>query len=299
MSGEQMVRVNGVELCTQTFGSPDDPTLLLVAGMSSPMDWWDVGLCERLAAGGRRVVRYDLRDTGRSTTYPPGAPAYTGADLRRDVVALLDALEVDAAHLVGISMGGAMAQCIAVEHPGRVRSLTLIDTTAALPGVTGSLPGVEPALAAHFEAAAARGEPDWADGAAVVERLVDDQRAFMRAGFEESRVRATATQVVERSTDIAAMHNHAVLDPGPAPAGSLADIAAPTLVVHGTADPLFPMPHGEALARAIPRAALLALDGVGHEPPPPPHWDVFVQALLEHTSGDFEPAALPALSRSH
>lgn len=296
MSGEHLVPVNGVELCTQAFGSRDDPTLLLVSGMSSPMDWWDVELCQRLAAGGRHVVRYDLRDTGRSTTYPPGSPAYTGADLRRDVVALLDALEVDAAHLVGISMGGAMAQCVAVEHPARVSSLTLIATTAALPGTTGPLPGPDPGLVAHLEAAAARGEPDWTDRAAVVRLLVDEQRAFMRSGFEESRVRAVAEQVVDRSTDVAAMRNHALLDPGPATTGSLADISAPTLVVHGTADPLFPLPHGEALARATPGAALLTLDGMGHEPPPPLHWDVFVQALLEHTSGAFEPAALPVLA---
>lgn len=284
MSVERTVPVNGVELCVQTFGDAADPAILLIGGMSSPMDWWEDGFCERLAAGRRYVIRYDLRDTGRSTTYPPGEPGYTVADLRDDAVALLDALGRDEAHLVGVSMGAAMAQCIAVEHPGRVRSLTLIDTTAALPGMPDGLPGIEPELAAFFEAAGQRPAPDWTDRAAVVDMLVEDQRAFMRRGFDESRVRAIAQRIVDRSNDIEAMVNHAQLESGREPEESLADIVAPTLVIHGTADPLFPIAHGEALATAIPHAALLPLEGVGHEPPPPADWDVVVPALLRHTS---------------
>lgn len=286
MSVECIVPANGVELCAQMFGDPGDPAIMLIGGMSSPMDWWEDGFCERLAAAGRYVVRYDLRDTGRSTTYQPGRPGYTGADLRDDVVALLDALGIGEAHLVGVSMGAAIAQGIAVEHPGRVSSLTLIDTTAALPGAPEGLPGMEAELAAYLEAAGQRPEPDWTDRAAVVEQLVEDQRAFMRRGFDENRVRTIVEQIVERSTDLAAMVNHGQLEPGREPAGSLADIAAPTLVVHGTADPLFPLPHGQALAEAIPNAALLPLQGVGHELPPPADWDRVVEALLRHTSGD-------------
>lgn len=286
MSTKRIVPANGVELCVQTFGEPEDPAVLLIGGMSSPMDWWEDGLCERLAAGQRYVVRYDHRDTGGSTTYPPGRPGYTGADLRDDAVALLDALGKHQAHLVGVSMGGAIAQCIAVEAPDRVSSLTLVDTTAALPGAPAGLPDVEPELLAHFEAAREQPELDWADRAAVVERLIEDQRAFMRRGFDETRVRAVVEQIVGRSIDIAAMVNHARLEPGREPHGSLADVVAPTLVVHGTADPLFPLAHGEALAVAIPNATLLALQGVGHELPPPADWDKFVTALLRLTAGD-------------
>lgn len=292
MSVERIVPVNGVQLCVETFGDPGEPAVVLIGGMSSPMDWWEEGFCERLAAGSRYVVRYDLRDTGRSTTYPPGRPSYTGADLRNDTVALLDALGIRRAHLVGVSMGGAIAQCIAVEHPERVSSLTLIDTTAVLPGLAEGLPGIEPPLAAYFEAAGQRPEPDWTDRAAVVEMLVEDQRAFMRGGFDQTRVRAVIEQIVDRSTDIAAMVNHGQLEPGPDPDGFLADIAAPTLVIHGTADPLFPLPHGQALAEAIPNAALLPLEGVGHELPPPADWDRVVSALLQHTSGEHDSRAL-------
>lgn len=285
MGGERLLRVNGVELCVETFGDPDDAAMLLIGGMSSSMDWWEDGFCERLAAGRRHVVRYDFRDTGRSTTYPPGEPGYTGADLRADVIALLDALGVARAHLVGVSMGGAIGQGIAVEHPERVATLTLIDTTAALAGAPPDLPPMVPEMAAFFEAAGQRQAPDWTDEAAVELMLLEDQRAFMRAGFDEARVRAVIRRVLERSDDVESMANHALLEPGKVPDGSLADIAVPTLVIHGTADPMFPLPHGETLARELPHASLLTLDGVGHELPPPSTWDVVVPALLEHTSG--------------
>ncbi|MGC0250826.1 alpha/beta fold hydrolase [Pseudactinotalea sp. Z1748] len=285
MSIERFAHVNGVALCTQAFGQPGDPAVLLISGMSSAMDWWEDGFCERLAAGRRYVVRYDFRDTGRSTTYPRGKPGYTGADLRRDVVALLEALGILQAHLVGVSMGAVIAQCVAVEFPDRVGSLTLIATTAALPGSPEGLPQTDPELAAYFEAAGGRPEPDWADRTAVVEMLIEDQRALMRGGFSEARVRGVVERIVDRSSDIAAMVNHQHLDPGRDPEGTLADIDVPTLVVHGTADPLFPFAHGEALADAIPNAALLPLEGVGHELPPEAEWDRVLEALLRHTSG--------------
>lgn len=297
MGGEErLVRTNGVTLCVETFGRPQDPTVLLVAGMSSPMEWWEDGFCEQLAAGGRHVVRYDHRDTGRSTTYPSGHPGYTGADLRADAVALLDVLDVPRAHLVGISMGGAIVQGVAVEHPGRVLTLTLMSTTAALDGAPVDLPPMEDELAAYFRAAGDLPRPDPTDVSAV-DRMVLEQRAFMRAGFDDARVRAVCRRVVNRSTDLAAAANHAKLDPGTDPGGSLADIAAPTMVVHGTADPMFPVAHGEALARVISQATLLLLDGVGHELPPPPTWPAVTARLLEHTAtGGMCGAARPSSS---
>src|SRR3954451_21612429 len=104
----RLLRVRGIELCAETFGDPDDPAVLLVAGAAASMLWWDEGWCAALAAGGRYVVRYDHRDTGRSTTDPAGAPTYTGRDLVEDAVGVLDVLGIGRAHLVGISMGGAL-----------------------------------------------------------------------------------------------------------------------------------------------------------------------------------------------
>ncbi len=118
---ERVLRANGVDLCVETFGDHGDPAILLIAGATGSMLSWDEELCERLAAGSRFVIRYDLRDTGRSVTYEPGSPQYTGADLVEDAVGVLDASSVDAAHLVGISMGGGIAQIAALDHPGSRR----------------------------------------------------------------------------------------------------------------------------------------------------------------------------------
>src|SRR3954470_22504098 len=108
MVTETMMPVNGIEVCVETFGEPGDPALLLIAGGASSMDWWEDEFCRRLAAGGRYVVRYDHRDTGRSTSFPAGNPPYSGVDLGADALGVLDALGLAAAHLVGLSMGGAL-----------------------------------------------------------------------------------------------------------------------------------------------------------------------------------------------
>lgn len=130
---ERMIEANGVELCTESFGVPGDPAILLVMGVGASMLWWDQVFCRMLADGGRFVVRYDHRDTGRSTSYPPGRPGYSGADLAGDAAAVLDAYGLEGAHVVGVSAGGAFAQVLALEFPERVVSLVLISTSPATP----------------------------------------------------------------------------------------------------------------------------------------------------------------------
>ena len=122
------VTANGVQLCVQTFGQADEPAILLIAGAECSMDWWEDEFCELLAAGPRFVIRYDLRDTGQSVTYLPGAPEYDGSDLTADALGVLDALGIDRAHVVGISMGGGIGQELALEHADRVATLTLVST---------------------------------------------------------------------------------------------------------------------------------------------------------------------------
>src|SRR3954447_10878682 len=113
-----MVTVGDAELCVDTFGASSDPAVLLMGGATSSMDWWEEEFCERLAAAGRFVIRYDHRDTGQSTSYEPGSPGYTRNDLVADAVGLLDAYSLSAAHIVGLSMGGDIAQRLALGHPG-------------------------------------------------------------------------------------------------------------------------------------------------------------------------------------
>ncbi len=300
MSAERIIRVNGVDLCVDTRGDSGDPAILLIGGAASPMDWWEDEFCERLAAGMRYVVGYDKRDTGRSVSYPAGAPRYTAMDLAADVVGVLDALGLGSAHLVGISMGGALAQRVAVDHPDRVESLALISTSPAGPGGPGNpdLPSMSEDLQGYF--AAQHAPPDWSDRAAVVNHIVDAERRFAApAHFDEPHVRALAERIIDRTTDIAAsMTNHGLIDGGEPVRPRLAEVSAPTLVVHGTADPLFPYGHAVALAREIPRADLLPLDGVGHQMPPRALWRTLIPALLRHTSGGWDRQGDRLASRS-
>jgi pimeloyl-ACP methyl ester carboxylesterase len=285
MDNMTLVSVAGAELCVQAFGDARDPAILLISGMFSPMDGWDDEFCVRLAAGSRFVIRYDHRDTGQSACWPPGAPSYTGDDLATDAIGVLDGLEIHAAHLAGMSMGGAIAQRLAVEYPERVTSLTLLSTTAIGPATAGSpeLPPSSPELTGSPPPA----EPDWADREAVIGYLVEGYRRLSGGVFDEGHARARATRIVDRTKDIqASMTNHAILgETSTASPPRIDRIGVPTLVIHGTADPLFPYPHGEALARTIPGAQLLPLPGVGHQVPPPSTWDRVIPALLRHTSG--------------
>ena len=275
---------DGVRICAETFGERGSPSILLIGGATWSMDWWEDELCRRLADRGRLVVRYDQRDTGRSTSYPPGAPGYTSADLAADAIAVLDGLGIERAHVVGLSMGGGIAQRLALEHRDRLATLTLMSTSPIDPGVEG-LPGPTPEVQATFTDDGPR--PDWRDRDAVIGYIVEGERPFAGPGtFDEPRLRALAGRVVDRTDDIeASMTNHFVLD-GDGPAdprlSRLTDL--PTLVLHGTADPMFPPAHGRALTDAIPGARLIELDDVGHQCPPPAMWQRLVDALSEHTA---------------
>jgi pimeloyl-ACP methyl ester carboxylesterase len=271
------VQVNGVDLCVETFGSPTDPAILLIMGAGASMDWWQDDFCARLAAGPRYVIRYDHRDTGQSTSYPPGKPGYTGDDLVADAAALIAVLGVRRAHVVGQSAGGALAQVLALDHPKRVASLTLVATSPAGPD-----PDLPPMTDEARAALAAIAEPDWSDRAAVIEHLTEQWRAVASRSrpFDAEGTRALSARVVDRTTNMESSTKNAY-----AAEGSdrwrerLAELDVPTLVVHGTDDPLFPLGHGEALAREIPGAELLILEGAGHELDRR-DWDVVVPALL-------------------
>jgi pimeloyl-ACP methyl ester carboxylesterase len=280
---EMFARAGDAELCVHAFGDRADPAVLLVQGAGAAMDWWEDDFCRRLVAGGRRVIRYDHRDTGASTTCPAGAPDYTGRDLAEDIVAVLDALGVARAHLVGLSMGGALAQVVALDHPDRVASLTLVATSPVGPGTGGlDLPPMTAELAATF--AGDGPGPDWTDRSAAVDHLVDAFRPYAGSlPFDEAGLRAVAGRVADRSLDLASAANHLACDAGAEPTRALGDLTVPVLVIHGTEDPLFPPAHGRALADLIPGARLLLLDHAGHELPRAT-WDAVVPALLAHTA---------------
>jgi pimeloyl-ACP methyl ester carboxylesterase len=278
----EMLELDGVELAVERHGPDGAPALLLIAGGAQSMDWWTPEFCDLLGAGELQVIRYDHRDTGQSSTSPPGQPDYTGDDLTADPLRILDALGIERAHLMGMSMGGAIAQTVAVRAPDRLRSLTLVETSPA-GGDHGALPPPSPQVAATWQEP--EPEIDWADEAAVIDYRVDVERPYTGPlGLDEGRVRALATLEVRRTRNMASsMVNHFVAKPGASV--DPAEIRVPTLVLHSADDPMFPLPHGETLARVIAGARLVRLEGVGHEIPPPAVWDVVVPELHRHLLG--------------
>jgi pimeloyl-ACP methyl ester carboxylesterase len=275
---EEIVPANGVELCVDSFGDPADPAILLIMGSSASMDWWEPELCERLAAGGRFVVRYDLRDTGRSVSYEPGSPPYALGDLTDDAIGLLDALEIPKAHLVGMSMGSGIALEAALDHPDRVASLTLIASSPA--GSAPDLPDMSEETATKFQMP----DPDWSDREAVIEYIVRFEGICAGdAPFDADEVRPRAARAFDRTTSIESMlTNHNVIDHGESLRERLPEIDLPALVIHGTDDPILPVDHGRALQREIEGAKLLELEHTGHEIPRRT-WDTIVPAILDHT----------------
>jgi pimeloyl-ACP methyl ester carboxylesterase len=245
------------------------------------MLWWDEGFCRMLADGERFVIRYDHRDTGRSVAYEPGHPGYRGADLVGDALRVLDAYGLSAAHVVGVSAGGAFAQLLALQVPDRVLTLVLISTSPATP-VDRALPPPTD----EFGRFASTADVDWSDRESVIEYSFNYSRVLAggRRPFDEADARAFVRRDVERTRNPASLQNHDVLPDGEeATDESITSITAPTLVIHGTADPMFPLAHGEALAEAIPDATLLPLEGAGHGVDRT-DWDLIARAIIAHTA---------------
>ncbi|GEK21177.1 alpha/beta fold hydrolase [Cellulomonas xylanilytica] len=274
---ERMVDVAaGVRLCVDVSGAGE--LLVLVHGAGCSLVAWPDDLVDQLGRR-HRVLRYDARDQGRSTTWPAGEPGYGMSDVVEDVVALLDDEGARSAHVLGVSGGGMVGQLLALDHPSRVASLTLVSST---PGGDG-LPGMSEDLHAFF--AGDTGEPDWDDRDALLAYLTELERPFQRDGFDEELQREIARRTLARSGDLrASTTNPYLVDPGPPWRDRLGDVTAPTLVVHGADDPLFPPAHGEALAREIPGAELLVLPGVGHGVPPRRAWPELVAGVEAVTS---------------
>ncbi len=276
---ERFIEANGVELCTEPFGDPADPPILLVMGIGASMLWWEEPFCRMLADGGRFVIRYDHRDTGRSITYEPGSPGYTGDDLVADAAGVLDAYGIPAAHLVGVSAGGAFAQLLALDFADVVLSLVLISTSPAVPGDRELPPPTE-----EFSRFASTAHVDWSDAESVIEYLVGYSRVLAggQRPFDETATRDLARRDVERARSFAAAQNHDAIPNGERSRAASLSIDVPTLVIHGTADPMFPLGHGEALAAEISGARLLQLDRAGHGLDRA-DWQTVARAILEHT----------------
>ncbi|MBX5168527.1 alpha/beta hydrolase [Rhizobium sp. NZLR1b] len=276
---ERIIRFDDVEIATQAFGNPAYQPILLIMGAMASMLWWPDEFCQTLADRKFYVIRYDNRDTGRSTIYEPGEPPYTMDDMAEDAIRILDGYGIDGANLIGMSLGGTIAQIAALSHPKRIKTLTLISTTPM--GIdTSALPHTTGAYMAH----AATGETvDWTDDAQVIEFLVKDTQeiAGVAHPYDERRARAFVERDVRRAKSFVNATNHFMLKGGQTLKGKLGELAAPLLVIHGTADPIYQVEHGELLARTVRGAKLVRLEGGGHEIHPD-DWEEIVSAIDAH-----------------
>jgi pimeloyl-ACP methyl ester carboxylesterase len=273
---ERIVQANGIEIWTEALGNPADPPILLIMGSGGQGIHWEDGFCRLLVDGGRYVIRYDQRDTGQSAFFDFDKSPYTVSDLAADAIGLMDAYGFESSHVVGQSLGGMVAQAIAIEHPGRMRTLTSIMSTPGVPK--------RPATS-HEERAseAAPGPPptreEW------IERRVEvtGRMSGSLVPYDEARRRALAVREAERVRNFDSNNNHGrAMAISPDRLVALGEVRVPTLVIHGTGDPAIPHSEGVATANAIPGAKLLTIEKLGHELPKAV-WPEITEAILRHT----------------
>lgn len=279
------LKANGITLSYDSFGDDSDETILLISGLGVQMIRWATSFCEALTSRGYRVIRFDNRDTGCSTHLTNHATpdfgeltallasgkrpdvAYTLLNMADDAIGLLDALAIERAHFVGRSMGGMIAQIVACEHAGRVMSLTSIMSSTGNP----SLPSASPEVMAMMMRQAPspmEDEAGFLEHGVAFARLI----AGRRFSFDEKAYRAVLLEEVRRSYDPGGFSRQIAAIAATGDRRSrLACIDAPTLVVHGTDDPLIPPDCGRETASLIPNAELLLIDGMGHDLPPELH----------------------------
>ncbi|WP_421992844.1 alpha/beta fold hydrolase [Qipengyuania sp.] len=268
-----------IELWSEAFGEIGDHAVLLVAGANAPGSMWPDSLVSRLVQGGLRVIRYDHRDTGRSTTRDFDEAPYAIADLAADALAVLDAHGIDRAHVVGLSLGGTIGQLLAIEAPERLRSLTLMLTAAldvdfagaymrAMNGETspGPLPGPAPDVVRQLAAMFTPGETEAEEVGRRVEvwRTLNGEVAAFDADDFARRERAA----IRHAGTPAPATAHARAEPVPLQRGAeLSQVDVPTFVIQGGQDPLNPPPHGQHIADLIPTARHAEIGELGHALP--------------------------------
>lgn len=275
---EKIIRFNDVHICTESFGEINNPTILLIMGATASMIYWEEEFCKRLSNQGLHIIRYDNRDVGKSITYEYGHPEYTFEDLADDAIQVLDAYKVDKAHIVGMSMGGIITQIIALKHPSRVLTISLIMTS----NFDSSLPKKDNKVTKALSELKIR---NWQDKDEVVECFIKKSKVLIGSKhiFDEEKIRRLNEEEFDRAINLQSMENHGFIKGWGSYLSRTNEINAPTLVIHGTEDTIIPYEHGIHLSEVIPNAVLVTLEGTGHEL----HhndWDEIINAISKHAT---------------
>ena len=291
-----LAKANGIDIAYDTFGDKNESPLLLIMGLNSQMIAWPDSFCRKLSQKGHWVLRFDNRDVGLSskieggdipdlmaamTAYQQGQPVdapYTLSDMAADAVGLMDVLKLEKAHVCGLSMGGMIAQVLATEYPQRVLSLISMESSTGDP----TLPPAE------SQAMEAMMSPPPQDREGYIQHAGEVFRAFSGGSvkYDETLEKELAANSYDRSYYPVGFTRQlaAILASGNR-TQNLASVTAPTLIIHGADDPLVPVDHGRATAKAIHGAKLLVLEGLGHGIAYPDLWDEIVDAITQHTTG--------------
>ena len=275
---EKIIRFNDVHICTESFGDINNPTILLIMGATASMIYWEEEFCKSLSNQGFHIIRYDNRDVGKSITYEYGHPEYTFEDLADDAIQVLDAYKVDKAHIVGMSMGGIITQIIALKHPSRVLTISLIMTS----NFDSSLPKKDSKITEALSELKIR---NWQNKDEVVEYFIKKSKVLIGSKhiFDEEKIRRLNEEEFDRASNLQSMENHGFIKGWGSYLSRTNEINAPTLVIHGTEDPIIPYEHGIHLSEVIPNAALVTLEGTGHEL----HhndWDEIINVISKHAA---------------
>lgn len=259
---EKIVNNGNVSIYTEHFGNPDNPAILLIGGATVSMLYWDADFCNQLADKGYFVIRYDNRDVGKSTTYNVGSIPYDILDLANDAVNILDAYKIKKANIMGISLGGLIAQIIAIKNPDKINSLILMST-----GIWGTpdpnIPEMDKKVI-DFQTKAEN--VNWNDEKAIVDYML--QNSHLMAGRKQvdySREEKRIKEEFHRAVNYRSMFNHSLIQGGETYYNRMNEINAPTLIIHGTDDKIWHFDHTKKLLAEIRSSRLLKLEGTGHE----------------------------------
>ncbi|WP_313258043.1 alpha/beta hydrolase [Sphingobacterium sp.] len=259
---DKIVQHQNISLFTQSFGNKRNPAVVLIAGATVSMLFWDSEFCQKLADKGLFVIRYDFRDTGQSTSVPEGEASYDIVDFAEDLVAIIDAYEIPAAHLVGISLGGMIAQIVEIKHPERVKSLCLFST---MPWGDSDIPVPEmDPMILEFHAKAA--EIDWENEDKVIHYLLEGSHLMSgKKPLNVLRAENYLRESYRRAKNFRSQFNHASIAGGMEYYNQLDNINVPVLVIHGTEDIICHFQNAISLMQKIKGQNLVVLEGTGHE----------------------------------